>query len=628
MVLNRGPNVWLMILGLLALNWLVVNLFFPGTPQVVEVPYTLFREQVEAGNVLGVATRGDILQGEFQEPVTLDTEPAGGLFGSTEAPSVTGFSTTIPAFTDPGLETLLLDNGVEINAQSLEVQRNPLLTLLFSFGPTILIIALFWWMFSRMRAGGGPAGAMNLGKSKARRFDGSQENRVTFEDVAGIDEAEQELAEIVDFLRKPDKYTRLGGFVPRGVLLVGAPGTGKTLLAKAVAGEAGVPFFSMNASEFVEMVVGVGASRVRDLFRQAREAAPAIIFIDELDAIGRARGQGHFSGANSEQEQALNQILTEMDGFSTTESVIVLAATNRPDVLDPALLRAGRFDRRVTVQPPDKLGREQILKVHTRNVPLAGDVDLALVASTTPGLVGADLRNLVNEAALLAAGKGADAVTMQDFGDSLEKIVLGPARNLYLKPEDRERVAYHEAGHAILGIVVPGADPVSRVTITPRGQALGVTYQRPVDDRYNYSEDYLRGRIVGALGGRAAEELVYGDRTTGAENDIRQVTDMARGMVMRWGMSEALGPVALAEGDGGFLGAGQSTPQVGARPYSEATASLADAEVKRIVDESWESALSLLTTHRQALDALTGALLEHETLDERQVLELTGLSHA
>lgn len=629
MTLNRGPSVWALVIGLLLVNFLVVNVFFPGTPASVEVPYTLFREQVELGNVAQVATRSDVLQGEFVEAVTLPDPPVQtGLFGSGEPPAVERFSTVIPAFVDPGLEALLLEYDVEINAESLDTPRNPLLTLLLSFGPTILLIALFIWLGRRMmNRAGGMGGAMGMGQSKARRFDRETDTKVTFDDVAGIDEAERELAEIVDFLRTPEKYTRLGGTVPRGVLLVGAPGTGKTLLAKAVAGEANVPFFSMNASEFVEMIVGVGASRVRDLFKQARDTAPAIIFIDELDAIGRARGQATIGGSNSEQEQALNQILTEMDGFSSHESVVVLAATNRPDVLDPALLRAGRFDRRVTIQPPDRPGRKQILEVHTRNVPLAPDVDLEIVASTTPGLVGADLRNLVNEAALRAAGRGADHVTQQDFGDALEKIILGPARNLFLQPEDRERVAYHEAGHAILGIVVPGADPVSRVTITPRGQALGVTYQRPAEDRYNYSAAYLHGRIIGALGGRAAEEIVYGDRTTGAENDIQQVTRMARGMVMRWGMSDAIGPVALAPSqEGNYLG-GESGYGLGGKPFSEETSRIADTEVKRIVDEAWDQAVQLLTRYRSELDALTRALLDRETLDEKEVLEVTGLTH-
>ena len=370
--------------------------------------------------------------------------------------------------------------------------------------------------------GGGLTGG--LGKSSARRFDQQAEGKVTFDDVAGIDEAENELVEIVDFLRDPQKYTRLGGTAPKGVLLVGAPGTGKTLLARAVAGEAGVPFFSMSGSEFVEMIVGVGAARVRDLFKQAREHAPAIIFIDELDSIGRARGQAAIGGS-SEQEQTLNQILTEMDGFSSREGIIVLAATNQPDVLDKALLRPGRFDRRVVVNLPDKKGREAILKVHTRQVPLAPDASLGEIAAATPGLSGADLRNLVNEAALLAARRDQNDVRQKDFLDALEKIVLGPERPLLLSPQDRERIAYHEGGHAILGLVVPGADPVHRVTIVPRGQALGVTYQRPDSDRYNYPEAYLRARIVGMLGGRAAEEVVYGTKTTGAENDIEQATE-------------------------------------------------------------------------------------------------------
>jgi len=431
----------------------------------------------------------------------------------------------------------------------------------------------------------------------------------------------------VDFLRQPERYTRLGGTAPKGLLLIGAPGTGKTLLARAVAGEAGVPFFSMSASEFVEMIVGVGASRVRDLFRQAREAAPAIIFIDELDSIGRARGRSAVGGS-TEQEQTLNQILTEMDGFSSREGVIVLAATNQPDLLDPALLRPGRFDRRVVVPPPDKRGREEILKVHTRSVPLADDVDLAQIAAITPGLVGADLRNLVNEAALLAARRGQDDVHQKDFLDALEKIVLGPERSLVMSEEDRERIAYHEGGHAILGLLVPGADPVNRVTIIPRDQALGVTYQRPEEDRYNYPEEYLRARIVGALGGRGAEEIVYGTRTTGAENDIEQATEIARRMVTRRGMSDELDMVALAPRESPFLGDGAGGSWGGARPYSEETAQKIDAEVQKIIRESHERARRLLAEHRGELDALARALLERETLDESELLAVTGLTRA
>lgn len=620
---RSGCASWLLfMLGMFVVNYFIVNLFFPSPSAPVEIPYNVFRQQAEAGNVVSVATRADTVQGIFDTPITLaaDAEDT----GPTEATTVERFSTTLPSFLEPGLETLLLDTGVEINAETLQETRSPLLTFLFSFGPALLMIGLFLWLSRRMAAGGGMGGMGNMfgmGKSQATRYDITGE-KVTFDDVAGIDEAEHELVEIVDFLKRPEKYERLGGTAPKGVLLVGLPGTGKTLLAKAVAGEAEVPFFSMNASEFVEMIVGVGASRVRDLFKEARAAAPSIIFIDELDAIGRKRGQAIFSGGSSEQEQTLNQILTEMDGFSTKEGVIVLAATNMPEVLDPALLRAGRFDRRVTVQPPDKLGRKAILEVHTRNVPLGPDVDLLAVAGMTPGLVGADLRNLVNEAAILAARNGQDYITQSDFADSLEKIILGPERKLLLKREDRERVAFHESGHAILGLVVPGADPVSRVTITPRGQSLGVTYQRPEDDRYNYSEAYLRGRIVGALGGRAAEELVYGDRTTGAENDLQQVTSMAQGMVTRWGMSEAIGPVALAPEGGQYLGGPQSGVAQG---FSQATMEAVDKATRQIIEECYEEALRLLTKHRTELNKLAAALMEHESLDEQEVLDATGI---
>jgi cell division protease FtsH len=468
-----------------------------------------------------------------------------------------------------------------------------------------------------------------IGRSKAKRYDAAADpdNRITFHDVAGIDEAEQELVEIVDFLKAPDKYTRLGGTAPKGVLLIGSPGAGKTLLAKAVAGEAGVPFFSMSAAEFVEMIVGVGAARVRDLFKQARENAPAIIFIDEIDAIGRARGGMSFGGGHSEQEQTLQQILTEMDGFTGREGIIVLAATNTPDVLDRALLRPGRFDRRVVVNLPDKAGREAILRVHVRKVPLNEDVKLEELAQATPGFSGADLRNLVNEAALLAARRDETTVHHKDFLDALEKIVLGPERPLLLTAQDRERIAYHEGGHAILGLVVAGADPVHRVSIVPRGQALGVTYQRPQTDRYNYPEAYLRARIVGMLGGRAAEEVVYGTKTTGAENDIEQATQLARNMVTRWGMSEALGMVQLAPAGNQFLG-GRGGYGGGEKPFSEQTAALIDAEVQRIIHGCHDDAKRLLQEHRAALDGLVAALLQKETLSEEEILQATGLPPA
>jgi cell division protease FtsH len=424
--------------------------------------------------------------------------------------------------------------------------------------------------------------------------------------------------EIVDFLRDPGRYRRLGAQIPRGVLLSGPPGTGKTLLARAVAGEANVPFFSMSASEFVEMIVGVGASRVRDLFEQAKKVAPAIIFIDELDSIGRARGGTQSIGGHDEREQTLNQILTEMDGFTGNEGVVVLAATNRPEILDPALLRPGRFDRRVTISPPDLTGRRQILQVHVRRVPLAPDVDLDEVAASTPGMVGADLKNLVNEAALLAARRNHNRVNAADFSDALEKIVLGTVRGIMLSPEEKERTAFHESGHALLGMLTPGADPVRKVSIIPRGQALGVTFQSPETDRYGYSVKYLRGRIVGALGGRAAEEVVYGDMTTGAENDLEQVTRIARQMVGRWGMSAAIGPVSVLPPPG------QESP-FGQDGVAPATKQLVDEEVRRIVDDCYAQAVATLREHRQQLDRLAHTLLQRETLDEDQAYEAAGI---
>jgi cell division protease FtsH len=620
---------WLWFALILLANFLLVRFLFPGPEAPVEVPYTFFKEEVRAGNVEAIYSQGDTIEGRFEEPVTYPPKgEAGSEPGSTPSRTSKTFTTVLPSFVDPGLEELLIENGVEISAEPIQEGGGWWQTLLFAFGPALLLIGGYIWLYRRAQQQGGGGlggGLMGVGRSRARRYDQESETRVTFDDVAGIDEAENELVEIVDFLKDPKKYTRLGGAAPKGVLLVGAPGTGKTLLARAVAGEAGVPFFSLSASEFVELFVGVGASRVRDLFKQARENAPAIIFIDELDSIGRTRGQA-VVGGSSEQEQTLNQILTEMDGFSSKEGVIVLAATNQPDVLDKALLRPGRFDRRVVVNLPDKVGREAILKVHTRSVPLAQDVDLGELAASTPGLSGADLRNLVNEAALLAARREQEEVAQKDFLDALEKIVLGPERPLLLSPDERERIAYHEGGHAILGLVVPGADPVNRVTIVPRGQALGVTYQRPEDDRYNYPEGYLRTRIIGALGGRSAEEIVYGTRTTGAENDIEQATGLARAMVTRWGMSEELGTVQLAPRENPYLG--RSDGYGGEKPFSEETARIVDSEVLRIIGECHDEARRLLTKHRGELDVLARALLERESLDEEEILEVTGLPSA
>ncbi|HLT25855.1 MAG TPA: ATP-dependent zinc metalloprotease FtsH [Zeimonas sp.] len=642
-----GPNrpgamppsrTWLVFVVLLLANYFLVRTLFPSPGDAIPVPYTAFKQEVARGNVEAIYNQGQSIEGRFVEPVTWPPpgEEKQAAPGATRAeqrlhdePRTSDtFTTVLPAFVDDGLEAFLIEHKVEISAVPIQTGASPIATLLFGFGPALLLIGVYVWLFRRAQQGMGMGGGlMGIGKSRARRYDQENATKVTFDDVAGIDEAENELVEIVDFLKDPAKYQRLGGTAPKGVLLVGAPGTGKTLLARAVAGEAGVPFFSMSGAEFVEMIVGVGAARVRDLFKQARENAPAIIFIDELDAVGRARGQVAIGGS-SEQEQTLNQILTEMDGFSSREGIIVLAATNQPDVLDKALLRPGRFDRRVVVNLPDRRGREEILKVHTRKVPLDPDVDLAQIAASTPGLSGADLKNLVNEAALLAARRELDTVRAKDFTDALEKIVLGPERPLLLSDADRERIAYHEAGHAILGLVVPGADPVHRVTIVPRGRALGVTYQRPDADRYNYPEAYLRAKIVGMLGGRVAEEIVYGTKTTGAENDIEQATQLARNMVTRWGMSDKLGTVQLAPRENPYLSGPSYGSFAGAKPFSEETARVIDAEVLRIIGESHDEAMRLLRKHRRELDALVAALLERETLDEQEILAVTGLPPA
>jgi cell division protease FtsH len=611
--------IWLLP-ALLLINYLVTPYLLPEQrTERISIPYTTFKEQVQAGNVSEIVTRGELVQGKFKRPVTYP--PTGR-----DARTAEYFETQLPPFTSDSLEQFLEQHGVVISAKPPATGRAWWLSLLVSFGPALLFFGMLMWMSARAQQA--QRGIFGIGRSRARRYDetAGTQPRITFADVAGIDEAKQELEEIVDFLKHPEKYQRLGGSIPKGVLLVGPPGTGKTLLAKAVAGEAGVPFFSLSGSEFVEMIVGVGAARVRDLFANAKKEAPAIIFIDELDAIGRRRGGVGFGGANQEQEQTLNQILTEMDGFDARQAVIVLAATNRPDVLDPALLRPGRFDRRVVVQRPDRVGREAILRVHTRGVPLAPDVDLAEIAAATPGLVGAELRNLVNEAALLAARRDRDAVTREDFYDAMEKIVLGAERRLVMTPEDRKRVAYHESGHALLGLLLPETDPVHKVTIVPRGQALGATYQMPIDDRHNYSERYLRGRITGALGGRAAEELIFGAVSTGAENDLRQATQVARMMVTRWGMSDKVGLIYVARGGEDFLGDGVYMPEMG-REVSEELAALVDEETKRIIDECYQTALQTLAREKHRLIALAETLLKKESLDEKEILEVTGLAN-
>jgi cell division protease FtsH len=609
---QRTLRVILVVVALLALNAYIVSTI-PDKHHRIDIPYfPTFIQQVEKGNVVSITYSGDAIQGTFKQPVKYPE-------ASTKATASRLFATRQPGPPgDPELVPLLKKENVTFSFQPPEQGRGLLATLLLSFAPTLLLIGLFVLLLRRASASAA-GGIGGFGRSRARRYE-LNEGRVTFEDVAGIDEAKAELSEIVDFLRNPDKYRKLGGKIPRGVLLSGLPGTGKTLLARAVAGEAGVPFFSMSASEFIEMIVGVGASRVRDLFAQAKAAAPAIIFIDELDAIGRSRSHGGGGlGGHDEREQTLNQILTEMDGFDPTAGVIVLAATNRPDVLDAALLRPGRFDRRVAVQPPDRRGRERILQVHTRSVPLAKDVDLATIASSTPGMVGADLANLVNEAALLAARRNHARVEASDFSDSLEKIVLGAERKIVLGPADRRRTAYHEAGHALVGMLTPGADPVRKVSIIPRGMALGVTFSAPAMDRFNYDREYLLGRIKVALGGRVAEELVFGDLTTGAESDIQQLTQIARQMVGRWGMSDAIGPVAVLPSEG------QNPLLPGAAETSQDTQQRVDAEVRRIVESCYAETTRLLGENRDRLDALTAALLAAETLDEADAYRAAGV---
>ena len=616
----RTAPWWSVLLVFMLINYVVSRVFY-AEPGALVVPYSFFRTQVAAGNVAAVTSTGNAIQGRFKQalsyPAALPPSGTSAAPQSGTTPRTSAvFRTQRPSFVDPDLETGLEAQGVEVTA--VDQNASSLFTVLISFGPSLLLIGGFLWLSRRAAASAG-SGLFGLGQSRAKRYT-DDPSKVTFADVAGIDEAENELIEIVDFLKNPAKYQRLGGTVPKGVLLVGAPGTGKTLLARAIAGQAGVPFFSLSASEFIEMIVGVGASRVRDLFKQAREAAPAIVFIDELDAIGRTRGSGAQLGGHDEREQTLNQILTEMDGFDSREGVIVLAATNRADVLDLALLRPGRFDRRVVVQRPDRRGRAAILKVHTRKVPLADDVSLERLAAETPGLVGAELRNLVNEAALLAARHDKASVGAADFSEALQKITLGPARNLLLNPADRERTAYHEAGHALLALLLPGSDPVHRVSIVPRGLSLGATYQLPIDDRMTYSQDYLQARITGALGGRAAEQLVYGVTTSGAEADLRQVTDIARHMVLKWGMSEKVGPINFGSASDEGLPAAFER-----QPYSEATSELIDAEIRRIVDESHRDAGRLLGLHRPQLEALARALLAAESMDAAEIRAVTGL---
>ena len=598
----------LLLVVAVLLGWYLLQFFTQGSsnqPNTGEVPYSFFYQQVQQNNVKDVVFQNQDATGDFKQAVTVA--------GSNNNQPFTHFHFTQLPNGDPTLINLLQKHGVEYQAK-IAGDNNFVLNLLINLVPWLLVFGAVF--FIARRATQSQQNIFSFGKSRARLV---LEDRpsTTFADVAGVDEAKNDLVEVVEFLKTPQKFQRLGGKIPRGVLLVGSPGTGKTLLARAVAGEASVPFFSMSGSEFVEVLVGVGASRVRDLFDQAKKAAPSIIFIDEIDAVGRQRGSS--INSNDEREQTLNQLLVEMDGFDARQAVVVIAATNRPDGLDKALLRPGRFDRRVTVERPDWNGRLAILKIHSRDVPLARDIDLVAVARATPGMVGADLANLVNEAALLAARRNLDAVTQTCFDEALDKILIGAERPLVLSEEDLNVVAYHEGGHALTGLLQEYVDPVTKVTIVPRGQALGVTQYTPLDDRYNYAQEFLEAQLVTALGGRAAEEVAIGQITTGAENDLQRVTGIARQMVTKWGMSERLGTISFSEREDPFAGTALAA---GSRDYSEKTASIIDQEVDRIVKQAYTRAVSLLRVHRPTLDRIARALRLHETIDAKQLREI------
>ena len=590
----RNLTLWLIIALVVIFLFNFIN---SPQPKGAELSYTDFLNLVEKGKVQEVVIKGDEIQGKLK--------------GQNQS-----FHTYAPQ--DQELVPFLRKSGVVIKVKPKE--ENPwYLSLLVSWLPMILLIGIWIFFMRQMQAGSGKA--FSFGRSRARMVKGEQV-KVTFKDVAGVEEAKEEMEEVIEFLRDPQKFTKLGGRIPKGILLVGPPGTGKTLLAKAIAGEAGVPFFSISGSDFVEMFVGVGAARVRDLFAQAKKNAPCIIFIDEIDAVGRHRGAG-LGGGHDEREQTLNQLLVEMDGFEGNEGIIVIAATNRPDILDPALLRPGRFDRQVVVPPPDVKGREQILKVHTRRIPLDDDVDLQALARSTPGFTGADLENMVNEAALIAARRGKSKVAMEDFEEAKDKILMGRERKSAVISEEEKRItAYHEAGHTMVAKFLPGADPVHKVSIIPRGQALGITQQLPLDERHTYPKDYLLTRLTILLGGRAAEELIFNQYTTGAGNDIERATEIARRMVCEWGMSEKLGPIAFGQRqEHVFLG--KEISQL--KNYSEATALAIDNEVREIILSCYQKAKKILQENLDLLHKLAQALLERETLDGPAIDEILGL---
>ena len=583
----KNLALWLVISLMMIL---LFNLFNQSRVRDSEISYTEFMAQVEKGNVVGVVIQGQGISG---------TQVDGARF-KTFAPQ------------DADLIKILRSRGVTIKAKP-PAESPWYMNLLVSWFPMILLIGVWIFFMRQMQAGGGKA--LSFGKSRARLLS-EHSTQVTFDDVAGIDEAKEELGEIIDFLKDPKKFTRLGGRIPKGVLLMGAPGTGKTLLARAIAGEADVPFFSISGSDFVEMFVGVGASRVRDLFVQGKKNAPCIIFIDEIDAVGRHRGAG-LGGGHDEREQTLNQLLVEMDGFESNEGVILISATNRPDILDPALMRPGRFDRQVVVPVPDIKGREGILKVHSRKTPLAGDVDLSVLARGTPGFSGADLENMVNEAALLAARFDKDRLEMADFEEAKDKVLMGTARkSMIISDEEKRNTAYHEAGHTLVARMIPGTDPIHKVTIIPRGRALGLTQQLPMDEKHTYPKQYLLGNLGVLMGGRAAEELVLDEMTTGAGNDIEQATETARRMVCQWGMSEKLGPLSFGQKEEQIF-LGREFAQH--KDYSEETAELIDQEIRGLVTQAHEKAKKILQENMDALHALAQALLERETLVEMEI---------
>jgi cell division protease FtsH len=594
----RTLSFWaLLIVGSIAL----VKFAAGRRQEEIDISFSTFSEQLDQGNIGAIEiTERQQIKGDFRRPYTEARR------------SADHFTTLLPFEATDAWVAGIRAKGVDVRAKEVKPTFG---LLLLNFLPYLLLIGLILFMLRQMQQGGNRAFA--FGKSKAKLLSGDTP-KITFADVAGCDEAKQELEEIIDFLKDPQKFQRLGGRLPKGALLIGPPGTGKTLLAKAVAGEAGRPFFSMSGSDFVEMFVGVGASRVRDLFEQGKTHAPCIIFIDEIDAVGRHRGAG-LGGGHDEREQTLNQLLVEMDGFESNDGVILLAATNRPDILDPALLRPGRFDRQIVVDMPDVKGREQILRVHTRKIPMAPAVDLERVAKGTPGLSGAELSNIVNEAALLAARRNKQFVDNDDFEDAKDKVMLGLERkSMVLSEEERKLTAYHEAGHALVSMHVPGSDPVHKVTIVPRGRALGITHWLPEEDRHNYTKQFIHSRLATAYGGRVAEELVFGTEkvTTGAAQDIHQATDLARRMVTQFGMSDAVGPIAVGDREAEiFLG----REVVQRREISERTAELVDNEVKRILGEAYERAREILIAQRTQLDRIAAALLERETLDHEEL---------